>query len=179
MIGLQQPLRVRDAALLVEANAVDDIAAVGGEGDAINGLVTRRARLGELPGHATDLYHRAPGGKCHHHGHLQQHLKGVTDLGCGKFGEAFGAVPALKQKRTPLGNFSELPAQLAGFAGKYQGRQARQVCFDALQMLGIRIDRLLLDGFVSPARGAPGLVHPSLSRCLKVAPILPDAPGRR
>ncbi len=80
VIGLQQALRVRDAALGVEADAVDDVAPVSGQGDGADGFIARRAWLGELPGHAPDLDHRAARGKRHDDGHLQQHLEGVADF---------------------------------------------------------------------------------------------------
>ncbi|MNU05587.1 hypothetical protein D3C72_2504460 [compost metagenome] len=39
MVGLQQALRVRHPALLVEADAVDDIATVGRQGDPTDGFI--------------------------------------------------------------------------------------------------------------------------------------------
>ncbi|MNN74620.1 hypothetical protein D3C76_1642850 [compost metagenome] len=41
VVGLQQPLRVRNAAFGVETDAVDDVATVGGEGDVADGFIAR------------------------------------------------------------------------------------------------------------------------------------------
>ncbi|MNO59409.1 hypothetical protein D3C76_499970 [compost metagenome] len=159
VIGLQQALRVRHAALLVEADGVDDVAAVGGQGDVADGFLTGRARLGELPGHAPDLHHRAAGGEGHHHGHLQQHLEGVANLRRGKLGEAFRAVAALQEEGAPGGDFGELPAQLAGLAGEHQRREAGEGLLDLGHAGGVRVMGLLLDRLASPAIGAPGQAH--------------------
>ncbi|MNF79909.1 hypothetical protein D3C84_621400 [compost metagenome] len=159
VVGLQQALRVRDAALRVETDAIDDVAAVGGQGHAAEGFLAGGARLGELAGHAPDLDHRAAGGEGHGDGHLQQHLEGVADLAGGELGEALGAVAALQQEGAALGHLGELPAQLAGLAGKHQWRIAGQGPLDARQMGGIGVNGLLLDGLASPAVGAPGLAH--------------------
>ena len=156
VVGLQQALRVRHAAGGVELDAVDDIATVGRQGHAAEGLVIGRARLGELAGHAPDLDHRAAGGEGHDDGHLQQHLEGVADLRRAELGEALGAVAALQQEGAALGHFGELAAQLAGFAGEHQWRIAGQGLLHAGQVGGIGVLRLLLDGLASPAFGTPG-----------------------
>ena len=159
VVCLQQALRVRHAAFLIEADTVDDVAAVRREGHAVDGLVAGGARFGELAGHAPDLYYRTSGGEGHHDRHLQQHLEGVADLRCGEFGEAFRAITTLQQKRAALGDLSELPAQLPCLASEHQWRQARQCVLDALQMRGVGVFGLLLDRFGSPAGGAPGVGH--------------------
>ncbi|MNE68797.1 hypothetical protein D3C80_1644780 [compost metagenome] len=41
VVGLQQALRVGDAAFRVEADAVDDVATVGGQGDVADGFIAR------------------------------------------------------------------------------------------------------------------------------------------
>lgn len=163
MIGLQQALGV-GTRLFVEADPVDDIAAVGGQGDAVDGLVIGRAWLGELTGHASDFDHRAAGGEGHHNRHLQQHLEGVADLRGGELGKALGAVTALQQERPTLGHFGKLTAQLTGFPGKYQRRVAGQVLLHLQQVRSVRVLGLLLDRQGAPAVGAPGLAHHELDR---------------
>ncbi|MNQ39937.1 hypothetical protein D3C85_535760 [compost metagenome] len=159
VVGLQQALGVRYPALGVETDAVDDIAAVGRQGDPADGLVVGRARFGELAGHAPDFHHRTAGGEGHDDGHLQQHLEGVADLRRAELGEALGAVATLQQEGTALGHLAELAAQLAGFAGKYQRRVTGQDLLDLGQVGGIGVVRLLLDRLASPAFGTPGLRH--------------------
>ncbi|KPY40222.1 Uncharacterized protein ALO52_05173 [Pseudomonas syringae pv. primulae] len=130
VVGLHQTIRVWNAAFLVEADAVDDVAPVSRKRNAVDGFIVGRARLGELARHASDLDHRTACGKGHDHGHLQQHLEGVANLACGKLHEAFGAVAALQQKRAALGHFGKLATQLSGLAGKHQRRVAGQALFD-------------------------------------------------
>jgi hypothetical protein len=159
VIGLQQTIRVRHAALFVETDAVDDVAAIGRQGDAIDGFVVGGARLGELPGHAPDLDHRATGGEGHDNRHLQQHLEGVADFRGGKLEEALGAVATLQQKRATLGHFGKLTAQLAGFTGEHQWRITGQRLLDTQHVICIGVLGLLLDRQGPPAVGAPGLAH--------------------
>lgn len=121
VVRLQQAFRVRYAAFFIETDAVDDIATVGRQCHAVDGLVVSRARLGELSGHAPDLDHRAAGRESHDNGHLQQHLEGVADFRSGKLGETFGAIAALQQKRSSLGHFGELTAQFPGFPANTSG----------------------------------------------------------
>ncbi len=162
VVGLQQALRVRYAAFFIEADAVDDVATVGGQGHAVDGFVVGRARLGELPGHAPDLDHRAAGGEGHDDRHLQQHLEGVADFRGGELGEALGAVAALQQEGAALGHFGKLAAQLAGFTGKHQRRIAGQGLLDLQQVRRVGVLGLLLDRQGAPAVRAPGLAHREL-----------------
>ncbi len=159
MVGLQQALRVRHAAGRVETDAVDDVAAVGGQGYAVDGFIIGRARFGELTGHTTDFDHRATGGEGHHDGHLQQHFEGVADFQGGELCKALGAIAALQQKRAALGHLSKLAAQFAGLTGKYQRRITGELLLNGQQVRGIRVLRLLLDRLGSPAFRAPGLRH--------------------
>ena len=159
MIGLQQALRVRHAAFFIKADAVDDIATVGGQGHAVDGFIIGRARLGELPGHATDLDHRATCREGHDNGHLQQHLEGVANLRRRKFGKTFSAIAALKQKRPTLSDFGKLAAQLAGFPGKHQRRVTGQALLDAQQVCSVRVVGLLLDRQGAPAVRGPDWAH--------------------
>ena len=50
--------RIGDARFGGELGAVDDVAAVAGQGDVALRLGVGGARLGELPGHAAHLHHR-------------------------------------------------------------------------------------------------------------------------
>ena len=102
-VGEFHPRRVRDAGGGGEVRAVDDVAAIGGQRDAVHGLGVGRPRLGELPGHAAELHHRRAAAEGQHHGHLQQHPEGVADDVGGEVGEALGAVAALQHEGLALG----------------------------------------------------------------------------
>ncbi len=159
VVGLQQALRIGYTALGVEVDAIDDVAAVRRQRNAVDGFITCRAWLGELTGHASDLHHRAAGSEGHDDCHLQQHFEGVANLGRREFGEALGAVAALQQERAPARDLGELPPELPRLAGEDQRRQPGERALDALEVLGIRIFGLLLNRLVSPAVGAPGVAH--------------------
>ncbi len=94
-VGLHHALRVGLARGGVEIEAVDDVAAIGGERDPVLRLAVRGARLGELTGHPPELDHRAGRAEGQHHRHLQQYLEAVADVVGVELGEAFGAVAAL------------------------------------------------------------------------------------
>lgn len=162
VIGLQQALRIGHAALFVETDAVDDIATIGRQRHAFDGFIVGRTRFGELTGHAPDFDHRATGGEGHDDRHLQQHFKGVANLGSGEFRKAFCAIAALQQEGPTLGDFGKLTAQLACFAGKHQWRITGQGLLDLAQVRGVGVLRLLLDRQGAPAVRAPRLAHHGL-----------------
>ena len=62
--------------------------------DTVFGLVVRRARLGELAGHAADFHHRLRTGEGEHDRHLQEHAEEVADVVRAMLGEALGTIAA-------------------------------------------------------------------------------------
>ena len=132
-VGLQHPLRIRHAVGVGGLVAVDDVAAVGRILAPVDHLGRRRARLGELAGHAADLHHRALGAEGQDHRHLQHHLEGVADVVGGELGEALGAVAALQQERPALGHVGQLSPQLARLAGENQRRIGGELAFHCRQ----------------------------------------------
>ena len=121
-IGLDQPLRVGNARLAGEFAAVDIVAAIGGQRDAVLGLGVVGTGLGELAGDATHLHHRHAGGEGQHHCHLQHHPESVTDIVGVEFGKALGAIPTLQQERLAFGGLAERGHQIARLARENQGR---------------------------------------------------------
>src|SRR3546814_7333440 len=59
--------------------------------------------------------------------HLEQHAKRIADIVRMKFGKAFGAIAALKQKSLALCRAGEVTRQVARLAGKDQRRIARKL----------------------------------------------------
>src|SRR3546814_1449244 len=88
-------------------DAVDNVAAIARQLDAVDYLGGRRARLGELAGHAANLHDRAGGAEGQHHRHLQHDPEGVAEVVGLVLGEAFRAVAALEQKSLALGTRPE------------------------------------------------------------------------
>ena len=114
----------------VELDAVDDVAEIARQLHAADRLGRRRARLGELAGHAADLDHRLLAGEGQHHRHLQQHAEGVADVVGVEFGEALGAIAALQQEALARGDFGQIGLQRARLAGEDQRRITAQRRFD-------------------------------------------------
>ena len=90
-----------------EIRAVDDVAAVAGQGDPALGFGVRGARLGVLARHAAHLHHRQAGAERQHHRHLQQHAERIAQDVGGEFGKALGAVPAQQHEGSALGGAAE------------------------------------------------------------------------
>ncbi len=128
VVDLDQPLRVGDPRLRGEVEAVDRVAAVGRQRDAVAGLGVGGARLGVLPGEPAELDHRDRGGVGQHDGHLQQHPELVADVVGGDAVEGLGAVAALEQERLAPGHRGELGLELVALAGEHQRRHAAQLC---------------------------------------------------
>ena len=97
-IGLELAARVGLARIRGELDVVDDVAAVGRQGDAVDRLEVRRARFGELAGDPADLDDRRARREGHHHRHLQEDAEEVADVVGGMLVEALGAVAALQQE---------------------------------------------------------------------------------
>jgi hypothetical protein len=151
--------RVGLARLRREGDVVDDVAAIGGQRHAVDGLGVGRARLGELAGDAADLHHRHAAGIGHHHGHLQEGAEEVADVVGAVLGEAFGAVAALQQEGLALCDFREGLLEIARLTRKNEWRKARQALLDLRQRRLVLVDRHLQDRFRPPARRAPTLAH--------------------
>ena len=99
VVDLHEPLRVVGAGLGGELEAVDGVAAVGRQRDAVAGLEVGRAGLGVLPGQAAQLHDRHRRRVGQHDGHLQQHAQLVAGVVGGHAGEGLGAVATLEQER--------------------------------------------------------------------------------
>ena len=82
-----------------ERVAVNDVAAIARQFDAVAALGRRGARLCELPGDAADLDHRQRRRERQHHRHLQEYAEEVADIVGPVLGKAFGAIAAMQKER--------------------------------------------------------------------------------
>ena len=155
-IGLQLPARIGRARFARELGAIDDVAAIDRQLDAIALFDRRGARLGELAGDAADLHHRAGRGIGQHHRHLQEQAEEIADIIGAVLGEAFGAVAALQQESIAGGHLRQRLFQIARFAGKDQRREGRKLRLDIGKRLRIGIIRHLHDRLAAP--GIPGSI---------------------
>ena len=160
VIGLQQSLRIRDALGGRKAHAVDDVAAIAGQFDAIDHLDRGRAWLGELAGDTADLHHRLAPRKGQHDRHLQDQPEGIADIVGRELLEALCTVAALQQEGIARLDLGQAIGQAPRLAGKYQRRQGAQFVLDVGQgaRVGV-VHRHLHDGLCSPAIGCPALGH--------------------
>ena len=113
-----------------------------------------RAGLGELAGDAADLHHRQRRREGQHHRHLQEDAEEVADVVGVVLGEALGAVAALQQERLAGGDLGERLLELARLARENQRRKGGELLLDRGQRRRVRIDRHLLDRFVSASSRA-------------------------
>ena len=151
---------IGDAGLGGELGAVDDIAAVGGQGDAVDGLVVGATGLGELAGHAAEFHHRHGGAEGEHDRHLEEDAEGVADDVGGEILVALGAVAALQDDGAAFGDLGEGGFQAAGLAGEDQRRIGAQLLLHGGQLVRVGVGRLLLR-----VAGAPGIRGPGGHRC--------------
>ena len=122
VVGLDQPLRVGDAGLGGEVEAVDRVAAVRGQGHALAGLEVGGARLGVLAGQPAQLHHRHRGGVGQDDGHLEQDAQLVADVVGSRAVERLRAVAALQQEGLAVRDVGELALQLVALAGEDERR---------------------------------------------------------
>ncbi len=158
-VGHRLAFRVRNARFLGEFDAVDDVAAVAWQRNAVLGLDIGRARLGELAGDTADLDHRLLRTEGENDGHLKEGTEEVADVVRAMFGEAFGAVAALQQEAVAFRYIGEMLLQAARFPGEDERRIGCQLCFRGRERCLIRIVRHLLDWLLPPAIRGPVLCH--------------------
>ena len=103
-VRLKLPARIGRARCRGEISAVDDVAAIDGELDAVVLFRRRRAGLGELAGDAADLHHRRGRRIGQHHRHLQEQAEKITDVVGAMLGKALRAIAALKKECLAGGN---------------------------------------------------------------------------
>ncbi len=164
-VGHELAARVGLARVRVEGDVVDDVAAIGGQLHPVDGFGRRRARLGELAGDAADLDHRHGRAKGHHHRHLEEDAEEIADIVGGMFGEAFGAVAALQQKRLAGAHLRQQLLQLARLAGEDQRRKGGNLLLDIGKRRLVRISRDLDDRLGPPAVGRPTFHNAQNSNC--------------
>ena len=113
------------------------------EGDAITLLTRARARLGELSCDAPDLHHGDSAGVGERDRHLQDDSQLVPDLVGAAVVEGLRAIACLEEKGLPVRDVRERRGETSSLAGEHERREARQLRFDARQLVGIGPRRLL------------------------------------
>ncbi len=138
-VSFQQPLGIGRAGGGVELLAVDDVPAIGRQGDAPDRFGLLRARLGELAGDAPNLDHGLAAGKGQHHRHLQDQAKGVPDGVGVKLLEALRAVATLQQKGVATRDRAQQGLKPARLTGEHQRRHGPQPVLSVRQRVRVRI----------------------------------------
>ena len=152
----QHPLRVRLSGRGGEFRAIDHVAAITWQADAIAGFGVGRTRLGVLPGEAAHPYHRQAQAVDQDQAHLQQHLEPVGNRARLAVAEVLRAITALQQEAPALLGLGQLPLQFQDLPGRHQWRQPAQFDQCRFQRLGIGITWHLQGRPVAPARRRPG-----------------------
>ena len=142
-VTFDQSPRVGDACFRRELGRVDQITAIGRQGDAVAGFQIGRARLGVLAGESSESNHTRRQTMHQHQGHLQQDLEAVGDDVRRAVGEGLGAVAALQHEGAPGLGLGQLRTQGVDFPGCHQRRQPSELRQRHLQRRRIRIVRLL------------------------------------
>jgi hypothetical protein len=108
LVAAQQQHRIRHSIGLGELDAVDDVAAVAGQADAIPGFDVRRTRLGVLAGEPTHPNDPPLRPVDEHERHLEEDLQLAGDDAALAFIEALGAVASLEEEAITAGSLGEL-----------------------------------------------------------------------
>ena len=127
LVAAQQELRVGPAGFGGELGAVDVIAAIGGQADAVAGFQIGGAGLGVLAGEASDADHGPARADHQHQRHLQQDFERVGDADRRAIDEALGAIAGLQDELAPFGGFGKLVAQAQDFPTGDQRRKRTQI----------------------------------------------------
>ncbi len=146
---------VGTAVLGRERQSVHQVAAIGRQRHVAARLEVLGARLGVLPGEATDADHPLLRAVHQHQAHLEQDLElAGDDLGRAVL-EALGAVAALEQEALPVRGLGQEPAQRLDLPRGDQRRQPRQGLGGAIHLDRVGIARLLRRG-----QSFPGVRRP-------------------
>ena len=185
-VGFQLPARVGLARLRGEIDVVDDVAAIGGQRDAVDRLEIRGPGLGELTRDPADLDDRRGRRERHYDGHLQEHAEEIADVVGRMLAEALGAIAALEQEGFAGGGAAERALELARFAREHERGIACELALGLPQRREVPIDRRLLDRLRPPAVGGPTSVRHSIrlnplpgAAFDRKAPFIQAAPYRR
>ena len=155
LVAAQHQLGIGLPILAGEGEAVDQVPAIRRQRDLAAPLEVGGARLGILPGDATDPHHLLARAVDQDQAHLHEDLQlGRDALGVAVL-EALGAVTALQQERVAAGGPRQLGLEGLDLPRGHQRRQPRDLLDHALQHGLVRIDRLLgrhllLPGFRCP-----------------------------
>jgi hypothetical protein len=137
VVGAQEASRIRGALLGGEAEAVDHVAAVRRELDAVAYLDRLGTRLGELARHPADLHDRHARGVRQHDRHLQQRLELVAYVIGGGAGERLRAVAALENERLAARDRRELTAEQVALAREHQRRELGELAGHRVYLGGV------------------------------------------
>jgi hypothetical protein len=116
-------LRVRSAVFQRGFHAVDHIAAIAWNFDAVDIFCVRGPRFGILSGNAPDLDDGLPASIGKDNGHLQDDFQRFPDARCCTVLEIFGTVTALQQKGISCYSLSQIFFQPPDLTGKNKWRQ--------------------------------------------------------
>ena len=164
-VGHLLALRIGHARLLVELDAVDDVAAIARQRRRrpVVSLSDERG-LANWPAMRPTFTTGCGAGEGQHHRHLQEHAEEVADVVGAVLGEALGAIAALQQEAVAGCDGRKLLLQLARLACKNQRRKGGELRF-GLRAARPGPDRREPAGSALPSRNSATISscqHPTL-----------------
>ena len=144
VVGLHKPIGRWHPCRFGGVRAVDDVAAERRQIDVPDAFERADARLGELPGDASDLDHRHSERIGQHDGHLEDDAQLLTDVDGRELFEALGAVAGLQQEGVAGGDMAEGCLQRSRLAGEHQRGIGRDLLQRPIKIALVRPIGLLL-----------------------------------
>src|SRR5690606_24628690 len=138
-----------------EAAAIDHVAAVARQGDAVAGLEISAARLRVLSGEPADADHGLLQADEHHERHLQQNLELLHYVLGRALVEALRAIAALQQEGVSALSGRELLLQRLDLPGRDDRRERGEAPQRGLEARAVLVRRLLGCGPALPAGRVP------------------------
>ena len=157
VVRLEKALGVRATRLRGKLGGVDVVAAVGGEGDAVDRLHVLGPGLGELTGHAAQLHDGHAGAVHEDDGHLEEDAVGVPHVVGAKLLKRLGAIAAKEHERVARGGVGELRLEGPGLAREHERGAVADLLEHSLELVLI-----LVVGLLERIARLPRVEHPVL-----------------
>ena len=166
-IGLEQRLRIGHARLRRELDAVDDVAAIARQLDAVALLGRRRTRLGELAGDAADLHHWRGAGKVSTTAICRKTRKKSRMLSAPCSAKLSAQSPPCSRKAWPLATSAERSFRSRASPAKTSGGKVASCSSTSANACRSGIVRHLRNRLCAPAVGRPTIGHHHYSNDLR------------
>src|SRR5579871_3263600 len=157
LIAAQHEAWVGHSGLGCEVGTIDEIAAIGGQGQAVAGFELLGTRLGILARKAPNAHHALLRAVDQNQAHLQQNFDLVGDRRGVAGIEAFRAIAALQQEALAANSFGQLRLEIQHFPRSDEGWKFGDLLHNPVHLFLAWVIRLLRGWLSLPGiRGPPG-----------------------